>query len=262
MRRSVSALAAALLALSACATKHTTFTGELKTGKTAEENYAAGMDELKSKNYLEAGRFFEYVKSKFPYSKYAALADLRLADAKFDQDRFAEAAESYKQFVVIHPTHEDVDYAQYRAGLSYFRDAPGDFAVFPPSYEKDQRQTEKAVQLLEDFLKAREGSDSKWVVEARKVLADARGRLAAREWYVAEYYFKREKWAGAAGRYETLVARYPGSPHEAEALWKLASAYVAMEEKFRARTALQQLIAKHPDDQRRPQAEKLLASLR
>ncbi|BDG04886.1 outer membrane protein assembly factor BamD [Anaeromyxobacter oryzae] len=264
MRR-IASLAAltALVALSAaCTTKHTTFTGELKLGKSAEENYAAGVDELKAKNYPEAVKFFEYVKSKFPFTKYAALADLRLADAKFDQDRFAEAAESYKQFVTLHPTSEDVDYAEYRAGLSYFKDAPGDFALFPPAYEKDQRQTEKAVQTLEDFLRTREGKDSQWVQEGRKVLAEAKARLAAREWYVAEYYWSREKWAGAAGRYENLVKQYPGSRHEAEALWKMAKAYERLKENFRARTALQQLIVKHPDDPRRAEAEKLLAALR
>jgi outer membrane protein assembly factor BamD len=261
MRR-ILALTTLLALAPACTTKHTTFTGELKLGKTAEENYQAGLDELQAKNYPEATKFFEYVKSKFPFTKYAAMSELRLADAKFDQDRYAEAAEAYKQFVVLHPTSEDLEYAQYRAGLAYFKDAPGDFALFPPAYEKDQRQTEKAVQTLDDFVRSREGKESKWLDEARKVLADAKGRLAAREWYVAEYYFKRGKWAGAAGRYETLVAQYPGSRHEADALWKLARAYGELKENFRARTALQQLIARHPDDVRRAEAEKLLAALR
>jgi outer membrane protein assembly factor BamD len=261
MRR-ILALTALLALAAACTTKHTTFTGALKLGKTPEENYQSGVDELKAKNYPEAAKFFEYVKSKFPFTRFAALADLRLADAKFDQDRFAEAAEAYKQFVTMHPTSEELDYAQYRAGLSYFKDAPGDFGLFPPAYEKDQRQTEKAVQLLEDFLRTQEGRDSKWIAEARKVLEDAKGRLAAREWYVGEYYYSREKWAGAAGRYEALVTRYPGSRHEADALWKMARSFQALKENFRARTALQQLIVKHPQDPRRAEAEKLLAALR
>ncbi|WP_242395511.1 outer membrane protein assembly factor BamD [Anaeromyxobacter oryzisoli] len=261
MRR-ILALTALLALAAACTTKHTTFTGALKLGKTPEEDYQAGVDELKAKNYAEAAKFFEYVKSKFPFTRFAALSDLRLADAKFDQGRFAEAAEAYKQFATLHPTSDELDYAQYRIGLSYYKDAPGDFALFPPAYEKDQRQTEKAVQALQEFLRSREGKDSEWIAEARKVLDEAKGRLAAREWYVGEYYFSREKWAGAAGRYEALVSRYPGSRHEADALWKMAQAYRELKENFRARTALQQLIAKHPQDPRRADAEKLLAALR
>jgi outer membrane protein assembly factor BamD len=254
------ALAAGLVLAVACTSKHTTFTGELKLGKTADDNYQSGIEELKAKHYEEAVRFFEYVKTKYPYSKFAALADLRLADAKFEQDRFPEAAEAYNQFVQLHPTNEDVDYAEYRAALSYFKDAPSDFMLFPPSYEKDQRQTEKAVEALTKFVKER--PNSKYLGDAEKTLADAKTRLASREWYVAEYYYKRDRWAGAAGRYEVLVEKYPGFKYEADALYKLAHACIQLNEKFRARTALQQLIVKHPEDPRRAEAEKLLASLR
>ncbi len=258
MRRSLAL--AAVLALAACATKHTTFTGDLKLGTTPEANYEKGLDELKSKNFTEATRFFEYVKTKYPFSKYASLAELRLADVKFRQDRYQEAADAYKQFVQLHPTHEDVDYAEYQAGLSYYKDAPGEFALFPPAAEKDQRQAEKAAQVLGDFVQTRTGS--KYLPEAKKVLDEVRARLAQREWYVGEYYFKRERWAGAAGRYETMVEKYPGSRHEAEALWKLARAALKLDEKYRARKALQQLVVKHPGDKRRAEAEKLLASIR
>lgn len=258
MRRSLAL--AAVLALAACSTKHTTFTGNLKLGTTPEANYQAGVDELQAKNYTEATRFFEYVKTKYPFSKYSPLAELRLADIKYQQDRYVEAADAYRQFVQLHPTHEEVDYAEFRSGLAYFKDAPGEFALFPPAAEKDQRQAEKAVQALTDFVQTR--PDSKYLPEAKKVLEEARTRLAAREWYVAEYYFKRSRWAGAAGRYEAMVERYPGSRHEVEALWKLAQAALKLDEKHRARKALQQLIVKHPADARRPEAEKLLASIR
>jgi outer membrane protein assembly factor BamD len=262
MRRTAPALAltVALAALAGCASKNVTFTGQLKYKQSAEENYQAALEETKDENWVEAVKFFEYVKTKYPYSKYAALSELRLADLKYDQGRYVEAAEAYQQFVQLRPTHEDVEYAQYRVGLSYLKDAPSDFALFPPSHEKDQRQVEKAVTALRDFVQTH--PDSKHLPEAKKHLSDAEARLAAHEWYVAEFYYKRSRWAGAAGRYETLVERYPGSRYEPDALWKLAHAYQALDEKYRARTALQKLIAKHPQDSRRVEAEKLLAELR
>ncbi len=263
MRRSP--LLVALVALSAapllaCPSKHVSITGELRYGKTAEENYQAGEDLLKRGDYPESTKFFEYVKTKYPFSKYAALADLRLADLKFKQDRYLEAAEAYASFVKLHPTHEDVEYAEYRVGLSRFKDAPSDFALFPPAYEKDQRQIVQAAKSLQEFLDRH--PTSKWAPEARKTLAEAQGRLAAHEWYVADFYYKRKRWAGAAGRLETLVDKYPGSKHEPEALMRLAHAWLELNEKARAQRALQQLIVKHPQDARRPEAEKLLAKLR
>lgn len=260
MLRPTRLLAAVLLIALAACNKHLTFSGEAKLRPTAEENYQAGQELLKDGSYPEAQKFFEYVRTKFPFSKYAALADLRLADAKFSQGKFAEAADAYGQFVQLHPSHEDVDYAEFRIGESYLRDAPSDFALFPPAYEKDLRQVRKASEALHKFLEKYPAS--KRVPDAKKLIAEADGRLAANDWYVAEYYFRHARWAGAAGRYEALVDKYPGSKHESEALLKAARSYVELGEKFRARTALQRLIVQHPQDPRRGEAEKLLASLR
>jgi outer membrane protein assembly factor BamD len=253
-------LALALLPVLACGSKRVSITGEMRYGATAEENYQAGIEEATAEHWEEAVKLFEYVKTKYPFSKQAALADLQLADLKFRQDLFAEASAAYQTFGQLHPNHEQADYARFRAGLSQFKDAPGDFALFPPPYEKDQRTIREAVKMLEGFVAA--FPKSKYVPEAQKVLTEARGRLAAHEWYVAQFYVSREKWAGAAGRLEGLLKQYPGSPHEVEALFQLARAYVKMNEQFRAQQTLQRLIANHPDDPRRPEAERLLAGLR
>jgi outer membrane protein assembly factor BamD len=255
----VLALAAAA-ALAACSTKHVSLSGDVKLKAAAQENYEAGVELLEDDSYPEAIKFFEFVKKRFPFSKYAPLSELRLADAKFKQGEFSSAAEAYAEFVKLHPAHEEVDYAEYRIALSRYRDAPGDFFLFPPSYEKDAREVVKARDALEKFLKAH--PSSKHAAEATKLLGTVNQRLAAHEWYVGEYYFKRRRWAGAAGRYETLVEKYPGSRQEPEALLKLARAYLAMDEKHRARSALQKLVVKHPQDPHRKEAEGLLASLR
>ena len=257
MRRSSLAL---LALLAACAGDRLSLAGDVKYGKNAEEDYKSGVEELKSHNYGEATKYFEHVRTKYPFSKYTALAELRIADAKFDQEHFVESADAYQQFVKLHPTHEDADYAAYRVGLSHWRDGPSSFMLFPPSYEKDLAQVRDAAKSLQDFVKSY--PQSKYRPEAEKDLAQARQMLQEHEWYVAQFYAKRGHWAGAAARLEGFVKDYPGSPREPEALLALANAYVNLDERYRAQQALQQLIVKHPQDPQRAQAEKLLASLR
>ncbi len=254
------ALAAALLTLAACGGKHVSLTGQVRYGNSAEEDYQAGTDLMKDGAWDDARKFFEHVKTKYPFSKYAALSDLRLADVKFEQKLWTEAIAAYEEFVRLHPTHEDVDYAEYRIGVAHLEDGPSDFLLFPPSYEKDQRQVEQAAEAFRSFLEKH--PTSKYAPDAQKLLNRANSRLADHEWYVAEFYFKRDKWAGAAGRYQALVDKYPGSPYEPEALYKLAESCVKLDEKYRARTALQKLIVSHPHDPRRAKAEELLAKLR
>ena len=258
MRRLLAALS--LLPLLACGSSRVSLTGEMRYGATAEENFQAGVEEAKAEHWEEAAKLFEYVKTKYPFAKEAALADLKLADLKFDQELYAEAATAYQTFGQLHPGHELADYARFRVARSLFDDAPGDVMLFPPPYEKDQRTLREAAKSLEEFLAA--WPKSKYVPEAKKVLAEARSRLAEHEWYAAGFYVSREKWPGAAGRLETLLKQYPGTPREVEALFLLARSYEKMGERFRAQQTLQKLVATHPDDPRRPEAERLLATLR
>ncbi len=234
--------------------------GGEKTGKTAEEDFKIASEYFKDKDWLEAQKAFDRIRSKYPYSKYAALSELRSADAKFEQDKFIEAAEGYRQFVKMHPTHEQVAYAAFRIGLSSWRNAPSQFFLFPPDFEKDQVEVRVAVTALQDFLKSH--PQSSYVPEAQKLLAEAKGKLADHEWYVAGFYRKRDRWPAVAVRLEGLVRDYPGSVYEPEALLQLADAYLHTNERGRAQQALQQLIAKHPQDTRRAEAEKLLAQIR
>jgi outer membrane protein assembly factor BamD len=248
------------LGLAACGGSRVSVAGDVKYAKSAEENFKGGEEELRHGNYAEATKLFEHVRTKFPFSRYAALSELRLADVKFDQGRWTEAADAYKEFVKLHPTHENVDDAAFRVGQAYWNDGPSTFALFPPSYEKDQQQIRDAEAALSSFVEKYPGS--KHAEEAKTLLARARARLADHEWYVAEFYAKRDLWAGAAGRLETLVKRYPGSSREPDALLKLAQVYEKMDERYRAQQALQQLIVKHPQSPRRAEAERLLAKLR
>jgi outer membrane protein assembly factor BamD len=254
------AAAAAILALAACGSSRVSITGDPKYGKTAEDDYKAGLEEMKTESWLEASKFLEHCRTKYPFSKYAALAELRLADIKFSQERFLEAGDAYGTFVRMHPTHEEVDYAAFREALALLQDAPSDFIIFPPSYERELKSAREGVVKADAFLA--KYPDSKYRPEARKQLDKVRGELVEHEWYVAQFYAKRKRWSGAAGRYEAIVQKYPGSKREVDALLELADTYARLEDKFRARQALQQLIVKHPGDPRREQAEKLLAQLR
>jgi outer membrane protein assembly factor BamD len=260
MRTAATALALAGALAAGCGSSRVSVTGEVRYGKTAEENYQAGVEEMRSESWAEATKFLEHVRTKYPFSRYAALAELRLADIKVEQDRLLEAAEAYASFVRMHPTHEEADYAAFREARVLFQDAPTDFLLFPPAHERELKGLRDAAARLEAF--PRKYPESKHRPEAEKLLREAQGRLAEHEWYAAEFYAKRGHWAGAAGRYETLVRAYPGSKREAEALWRMADAYEQLMDRFKARQALQRLIATHPEDPRRPQAEQRLAALR
>ena len=249
-----------LLPLLACSGGRSSLAGETRYARSAEEVFREGEKELRGSNYEEATKQFEHVRTKYPFSRYAALSELRLADVKFAEGLWSEAAEAYREFVKLHPDHEQVDEAAFKVGLSRWKDGPSTFALFPPSHEKDQQAVREAESALASFVE--KYPSSKRLPEARDLLARARRQLADHEWYVAEFYAKRGRWAGAAGRLETLVKRFPTSERAPEALYRLADAYRRLDERSRAQQALQELIVKHPESPRRAEAERLLAQLR
>ena len=250
-------IAAALaVALTACAKK----APGVKYESQAEQEYVAGVEALDSRDFPDAQKVLERVRTKYPYSKYGALAELRLADLRYEQGKYIEAADAYQTFVKIHPSSPQVDYAAYRAAMSRWADAPTDFFLFPPVHERDLAQISKAADGLASFVE--KFPTSRYAPDARDKLTKARDILASRDWYAFEFYKKREKWQGAAFRLEKLMKDYPDTSREPEALWQLADMYVKLSERFKAQKVLQTIIVKYPASAQRGDAEKLLAELR
>lgn len=252
-------LAALSFGATACGSK--SGGGAVEYSVSAQKNYDKGLKELDGKDWIAASKYFGFIKSRFPYSKYAVLAELRLADAEFGADQYLEAIDSYRLFIKFHPTHEMVanGYATFRIGEAYFKQLPDDFWLFPPSFEKDQSSTEDAANELKTFLD--KYPDSPFRAKAKEILVKVGKRLADHEWYVARYYWDRGKPMGTVIRLRRLLERYRGVGYDEEALWLLGRAYVAVSMNDRARGAWSELVEKFPKSDRAGDARSALGGL-
>ena len=203
-----------------------------------------------------------FIKSRFPYSKYAVLAELRLADAQFGADQYLEAIDSYRLFIKFHPTHEwsRNGYTSFRIGEAYYKQLPSDFWLFPPSYEKDQSSIEDAGNELKSFLD--KYPDSPYRDKAKQIVDSVAKRLADHEWYVARYYWDRGKPMGTVLRLRRLLERYRGVGYDVEALWLLGRAYVAVGMPDRAKLTWTELVTRFPQTSRAGEARTAIATLR
>jgi outer membrane protein assembly factor BamD len=238
-------LLAACMVASACATLGANTDGaSVSYLDTVRQNYEAGEKALSTKSYDEAISYFEHVRSKYPYSKYAALSDLRLADTYFAQEKWLEAADGYDFYIRFHPRHEKNAYAWFQVAKSYYLAIPTDFFLIPKSYVKDQTATKEALEAVERYLSEypnHEGND-----EAKQMKKELRSKLAMRDMYVARFYEQRRKWRGAMTRYDRVASMYPDTDVAPEALY--ASAQIAekhLEQNDTARTLLGRIIDEH-----------------
>jgi outer membrane protein assembly factor BamD len=236
--------------------------GSVEYSVSAQKNYEKGLKELEGKDWVAASKYFGFIKSRFPYSKYAVLAELRLADAEFGAEQYLEAIDSYRLFIKFHPTHEMVanGYASFRIGESYFKQLPGNFWMFPPSFEKDQSSTEDAANELKAFLD--KYPDSPYRAKAKEIVVKVGKRLADHEWYVAQYYWNRNKPMGTVLRLRRLLERYRGVGYDEDALWLLGKAYVAVAMPDRAKLTWKELVDKYPKSSHAADAREALAGLK
>src|SRR5690606_35825112 len=63
-------------------------------------------------------------KNKHPYSRYATLSELAIADIEFARENYDSAQTAYQVFKEMHPTHDRSAYVTYRLGLSKFNQLP------------------------------------------------------------------------------------------------------------------------------------------
>src|SRR5262245_19240271 len=126
--RFVASFRVALLLMTACGGA-LGGSGAVEYSTSAAQNYERGMRKLEEEEWMDAAKYFAFLKARFPYSKFAVLADLRLGDAQFGAGGYLEAVDTYKLFIKFHPTHEQVvnGYAAFRIAWANYKLLPSDW---------------------------------------------------------------------------------------------------------------------------------------
>lgn len=216
----------------------------------AEYAFAQAEEALDDGNHPYALGLYRQVRDSFELSPLAVLAELRIADVYFEQGSFLQAAQAYRQFISLHPTHGAVGYARFRIGMAFYEDMPSDFFILPAPHERELGSTRSASQALGRFLE--EYGDSQdpdmqgYIGQAREAHQEALDRLAGYEFYLAEFYLERERPVAAANHLVELLDEYPGSTFQPEAMFLLARCYVELDDVIGALEAIKGLSDTHP----------------
>jgi outer membrane protein assembly factor BamD len=221
-------LTALLLAAALACAGHPAADSEWAELPPAEDLYAQGLTDLDggrklwfldTTDYESAIGSFQDIIDNYPYSDYAVLAELRIADAYFQQGLYEEALSYYQDFADLHPDNERVPYTIYRAALCHVNRTQDSL--------RDQTATLQALAQLERLLN--EHPFSAEAQEAEVLWKDMRTLLAEQVMDIADFYLKDEEWQSAADRYRSVLNEYPGLGLDAQALYKLGLCYTNMD---------------------------------
>jgi len=216
----------------------------LRYADAAQSLYAQGLQYFYSRNCLDAEPIFRKVRSDYPYSRFSALAELRLADCMFADGKYPEAIHAFQRFLRRRPSHAEVPYARFRIAEAYCQQIPGDWLLVPPAYERDQMPAQNALQQLRRFIV--DYPEDPHLPQAKKLARDALELLAEHELYAARFYLERNKPLAAQSRLRTLLSSYPESSVEPEAMLLLGDIYLELEDVKKARKTFRELIERFP----------------
>lgn len=195
----------ALLLLAGCSIIKKYFGDEEE--KTASELMSEGMESLDKGRLTQAKDAFQKVKDRYPYSKYAIVAELKMGDALYENEDFDEAYDAYDEFERLHPKNPETPYVIYQKGMCQFRQIK--------TIDREQSHTLKAKEEFERLV-GRFPRDE-FAHKARKNIRMCLISLADYELYVANYYYKMGRYEAALARYMYVIENYPdlGQYHQA-----------------------------------------------
>jgi outer membrane protein assembly factor BamD len=173
-----------------------------------KEMYDDANQDINNDRYLLALDKLRIIKSKFSYSNYGALAQLRIGDVYFLQESFPESASAYETFVELYPKNEKAPYALFRSGEAYFND-------IPTTTQRDMKSAESAISTFTNYLK--KYPDGEFVEKAKEYKKKAYNKLAEKEMEIAQFYIRRKKTDAAKLRLQKILDQYGESDTAARA---------------------------------------------
>lgn len=221
---------------------------ELNTPSTltyTEDAYKAYQEALRAyrnKEWETSRQLFSEVKRLFNYSKYAKLAELRIGDIDFNQEKYPSAIAAYRGFVKAHRDDPNVEYARYRICKALYLDINDTF-LLPPQEERDQSTARDAYRELKSFVDRY--PKSRYLVDAGYMFEVVTQRIVRHELYVARYYLGQDKFDATVMRVDYALDEYPGSGLDAEALVLKAETLLKMRKRAEARAVFARVVDEH-----------------
>lgn len=175
----------------------------------AEVAYNHALSLQKSSRYEEALLEFQAIEREFPYSSYAKLAKLKVADVHYDMASYIQAQYQYQYYFDLYPKEKNSDYALYRSGLSIYK-------TLPKTVDRDLSKTTDVLKIWRNVLVKFPNTEyeDEILEKQKKLLKD----LGKKELYIAKFYLKTKKYISAQLRFNKLFSEFPSFTKDKEAL--------------------------------------------
>ena len=182
------------------------------------EAYQGGLEALNGGDVLFAAKKFNEAEILFPQGKWAPKAALMAAYSYYTQDYYGDSIAELERFIKVYPLHEDLSYAYYLLAICYYEQIVDE--------KKDLQAIIKAKKNFQLVIK--NYSDTEYAMDAEFKIDLINDILAAKEMYIARYYFDKKKWIPAINRFRKITDEYDTTIYAEEALHRLVEVHYTL----------------------------------
>ena len=182
--------------------------GAERPEKPASELVREGVAAYDRGKYTDALKAFEQLKNWYPFSQYAILAELKIADSHYHLQQYPEAVAAYEEFERLHPRNEAVPYVIYQIGRCHYEQID--------SVDRDQSSARKALDTFRRLV--RQFPNDPYARKADSHIIICLQSLAGHEMHVGHYYFRQAQYQAARHRFLAVITQYPDVGYHHEAL--------------------------------------------
>ncbi len=244
MKKTIAHLLLLGLLLAGCSTMP-----PLSSSARDEEYYKQGMTQMDRHFYSEAIPSFEDLREKFPLSHYASLSLLRLGECHYMDQNYIEAQYQFDTFRRLHPSHEQVAYSMFMAGMCQFKQVL--------EFDRDQTASRLAVTQMEMLREAFPASPYTGLALCK--IAESKQHIAEYEFFVGNFYLKNNNYLGAYARFDQVLLQYPNAIARDKVLLSMAKACLYDGQVEKGKRILQLLKTNYPNGDCVADADNLLS---
>ena len=186
--------------------------------KSITELYDDAYTEFEKKNYDDAAEKFQMVETQYPASEWSADALIMAAYSQYLDDDFPGAILTADRFMRFHPGHKDVPYVLYLRGMCYYRQV-----------SDVRREPGMSVYALQQFQQIVDRFPrSPYAENAKNKINILKNYIAGKVMYSARNDMRKENWASAITKFQSVITDAPETVMPEEAMYRLTEAYTAI----------------------------------
>jgi outer membrane protein assembly factor BamD len=213
--------------------------------------YQNAISQIKKQRFTSAQDNLMELENEFPYSEYAAKAEILNSFISYLNKEYQEAHDLADKFIKLRPANEDIEYMYFLKSISLLE-------LIKDKY----RESETAIKTQRSFreLKSR-FPNSIYNKISDNQLTELKNIIASHEIEIAKFYQFQQDYLPAILRYQRIVKDFPSSKYVPESLYRLAECYYSLGLIEEANSQIEEIQTKHKDSKWLKYAKKLKLNL-